>query len=75
MAREELAAARAREWEDVLDVGTRCRQRSGDSRVERPPHERQQHDGGDAGANLEAAIADVVVRHPVACQVKDEAQR
>jgi hypothetical protein len=40
VAREELAAARAREPEDVFEVRTRSRERAGHSRIERPARTR-----------------------------------
>jgi hypothetical protein len=75
MAREELAAARAREPEDVLQVRRRCRQRTRHGRIERPAHEGQQHHGGDPGADLESAVANVLVRHPIPGQMQQEAKR
>jgi hypothetical protein len=65
MTREELAPARARESDDVLQVWGRRRQRTGDSGIERAAHEGQEQHGGDSGADLEAAVPDVLMRQAV----------
>jgi hypothetical protein len=75
MAREQLAAPRSREPEDVLQIRRRRCQRARHGGIERPARERQQHDGSDPRGDLEAAIADVLVWHPVPGQVQHEAER
>jgi hypothetical protein len=71
MARKELAPARAREPEDVLDVGQRGGYGADDSRVERPATHAEQEHGGCAARGLEPARGDVLVRHAVAQEVRD----
>jgi hypothetical protein len=75
MAREELATAGPREPENVLKVWSGCRQRPRHRRVERSTYEGEERHSGDPGADLEAAIPDVLVRQSIACQVQQEAER
>jgi hypothetical protein len=69
VAREELPAARPREAEDVLQVRERGGERPGHGRVERPADGGEQEHAGNARADLEAPVGDVLVREPVAGQV------
>ena len=57
----------------MLEVGGRGRHGAHGRRVERPPHERQRQNPGDAACDLEAPRRDVLVRHPVAQEVKHRA--
>jgi hypothetical protein len=75
VAREELPAARARQAHDVLDVRTRSGQRTTYGRIERSAHGGEEEHSSDARADLEAAVADVLVRHPIAREVKQEPER
>ena len=75
MAREELAAVGPREPEHVLQVWRRSSQRPYHGRVEWAAHQGQEEYRSDPGADLEPAIADVLMRHPVPRQVEEEAER
>jgi hypothetical protein len=59
----------------MLQVWRRGRQRPCHGRVEWAAHQGQEEHRGDPGADLEAAIADVLMRHPVPRQVEYEAER
>jgi len=72
VAGKELAAARTREPDDVLDVRRRSGQGAGDGRIERPARGDEEEDSGDPGADFEAAVRDVLVRHPVAREVEQQ---
>jgi len=74
MAGEELAPAGAREGKDVLEVRSRRRERPGDGGIEGSTHRGEGQDGGDPGADLEAAVDDVLVRHQVAREMKQQAK-
>ena len=74
VAREELAPARARKREHVLDVGDGRGDPSHDGRVERPARGGEQEQGGGARGDLEAPGGDVAVRHTVAGRVQEEAE-
>jgi hypothetical protein len=70
MAGEELAPGRPREPKDVLDVRRRSSERSADGRIERAAHCGEEQHAADARADLEAAVGDVLVRHPIPCEVE-----
>jgi hypothetical protein len=70
MAGKELAPTRPREAKDVLDVRRRGGERAADGRMERSAHGGEEQDSGDARPDLEAAVGDVLVRHPIPCEVK-----
>jgi hypothetical protein len=74
VAGKELAAARTREPDDVLDIRRRSGQAAGDGRIERPARGDEKEDSGDPGADLEAAVRDVLVRHPVAREVEQQSE-
>ena len=59
----------------MLQIWRRSRQRARHGGIERPAHQGQQKDGGNPGADLEAPVADVLMRHPIAGQVQHEAER
>ncbi len=71
---EELATVRTQTRKEVLEVwrGGGCGAER--SRVERPATERQQSQTEQAAPDLETAIADVLVRHPVTGEVQRRAQ-
>ncbi len=71
---EELATVRTQTRKEVLEVwrGGGCGAER--SRVERPATERQQSQTEHAAPDLETAIADVLVRHPVTGEVQRRAQ-
>jgi hypothetical protein len=71
---EELAAARAQEWEDVLEVGCGARPGAERSRIKRAPARGEKDEARETAADLEAARADVLVRQPIAREVEDRAQ-
>jgi hypothetical protein len=75
VARKQLVPARARESEDVLHVGAGGGKRAANRGVERPAHRRQEQHGCDARPDLEGPVRDVFVRHPVARQVQEQADR
>jgi hypothetical protein len=72
MTREELAPARLRHPKEVLEVWSRSSERAGHRRIERPAHRGEEQDCGDARADLEAAVGDVTVRHPIANEVEEQ---
>jgi len=74
VAGEELAAARPRKAQDVLEVRRRRRERPGHGWIERAAHAGEEKDRGDPGGDLEAAIADVPVRHSIPGEMKSEAE-
>jgi hypothetical protein len=75
VARKELASAWARETEDVLEVRGGRGERTRDGRVERASNGGEQQHGCDSRGDLELAIDDVLVRHPVAGEVEEHAER
>lgn len=70
VAGEELAPARPGEPKYVLDVRRRSGERSADGRIERSAHGGEEQDSGDPRRDLEATVRDVLVRHPIACEVQ-----
>jgi hypothetical protein len=66
VAWEELAAARPREAEEVLEVRTGSCKCAGDSGIKWSARSCQEQDAGDARADLEAPVGDVLVRDPIA---------
>jgi hypothetical protein len=74
MTREELAPARPRETKEVLDVRSRSSERAGHRGIERSANRGEEQDCGDAGADLEAAVGDVSVRHPIAEEVEEQSE-
>ena len=75
VAGEELAPARPREAEDVLEVRRRSGKRAADGWIERSPDRGEEENSGDARADLEAAVGDVLMRHPIACEVEQQPER
>jgi hypothetical protein len=72
---EELAAARAQEREDVLEVGCGARPGAERCRIERAAARSQEDEARETATDLEAARADVLVRQPIAREVEDRAQQ
>jgi hypothetical protein len=70
VAGEELPPARPREPKYVLDVRRRSGERSADGRIERSADGGEEQDCGDARRDLEATVGDVLVRHPIPCEVE-----
>ncbi|MGZ8697295.1 MAG: hypothetical protein ACXWZ1_08050 [Gaiellaceae bacterium] len=72
---EEFAAARAQERQDVLEVG--CGARRGAERrwIERATARGEEDEARETAADLEAARADVLVRQPIAREMKDRAEQ
>ncbi len=62
VAVEELAAARAQEREDVLEVGCGARRGAERRRIERTAARGEKEEARETAADLEAARADVLVR-------------
>jgi hypothetical protein len=75
VAGEELAPARPREAKDVLEVRRRSGERAADGWIERSPDRGEEENSGDARADLEAAVGDVLVWHPIACEVEQQPER
>jgi hypothetical protein len=71
VGREELPPTGSRKPDDVFQVRGRRRQRAGDRGIERSARGGKRKNGRDAGANLEAAVEDVLVRHQVTQQMKE----
>ena len=74
MTREELAPARPRQPKEVLEVWSSGSERAGHRGIERSAHRGEEQDCGDARADLEAAVGDVAVRHPIADEVEEQSQ-
>src|SRR5439155_25405583 len=72
---EELAAARAQEGEDVLELGCGARPGAERRRIWRAAARGEEDDARETAADLEAARVDVFVRQPVAREVKNRAQQ
>lgn len=72
---KELTPARTREPKDMLEIRTRSGKRAADGWIERSPHRSEEQDCGDPRADLEAAIADVLVRHTISCEVEQQPKR
>ena len=72
---EEFAAARAQERQDVFEVGCGARRGAERRRIERATARGEEDEARETAADLEAARADVLVRQPIACEVKDRAQQ
>jgi hypothetical protein len=75
MAGEELAPARARQRKDVLEIRRRSSERAADGRMERSAHGGEEQHTADARSDLEATVGDVLVRHPIACEVEQQPER
>jgi len=75
VAEEELAPARPREAKDVLEVRRRSGECAADGWIERSPDRGEEQNSGDARADLEAAVGDVLVWHPIACEVEQQPER
>jgi hypothetical protein len=74
MTREELAPARPRQTKEVLEVWRTSSERAGHRGIERSAHRGEEQDRGDARADLEAAVGDVSVRHPIADEVEEQSE-
>jgi hypothetical protein len=74
MTREELASARPRQTKEVLEVWSSSSERAGHRGVERSAHRREEQDRGDPRADLEAAVGDVSVRHPITDEVEEQSE-
>jgi len=59
----------------VFEVRTRSRDRARDGGIERSAHSAEEQDGGDARTDLEGAVRDVLVRYPIAREVKEQPER
>jgi len=75
VAGEELAPTGPREAKDVLEVRRRSGKRAANGRVERSPDRGEEQNSGDARADLEAAVWDVLMRHPIASEVEQQPER
>ena len=71
---EEFAAARAQERQDVLEVGCGARRGAERRRIERATARGEEDEARETAADLEAARADVLVRQPIAREMKDRAE-
>ena len=74
MTREELASARLRQTKEVLEVWRTSSERAGHRGIERSAHRGEEQDCGNARADLEAAVGDVTVRHPIADEVEEQSE-
>jgi len=70
VAGKELAPARARQTKDVLEVWRRGGERAAYGRMKRSAHRGEEQHAADARPDLEAAVGDVLVRHPIPCEVE-----
>jgi hypothetical protein len=75
MAGEELPATGTRQSNDVLDVRSGRRKGARDGRIERPTNGGERENGRNPGADLEAPVEDVLVRHQVAQEVEQQSER
>jgi hypothetical protein len=71
---EELAAARAQEREDVLEVGCGARRGAERPRIDRATARGEEDEARETAADLEAARADVLVGQPIAHEMKDRTE-
>lgn len=71
---EELAAARAQEREDVLEVGCGTGRGAEGRRIDRATARGEEDEGRETAADLEAARADVLVGQPIAREMKDRTE-
>lgn len=67
---EELLASGPQQRHEVLEVGRRRGCAAEHGRVEGPAPGGEQREHGKAASDLEPAVVDVLVRHPVACDVQ-----
>jgi hypothetical protein len=74
MTREELAPARPRQPKEMLEVWRTSSERAGHGGIERSAHRGEEQDCGDARADLETAVGDVTVRHPIADEVEEQSE-
>jgi hypothetical protein len=74
MTREELAPARPRQPKEMLEIWRTSSERAGHRGIERSAHRGEEHDCGDARADLEAAVGDITVRHPIADEVEEQSE-
>jgi hypothetical protein len=72
---EEFAAARAQERQDVLEVGCGARRGAERRRIERATARGEEDEARETAADLEAARADVLVRQPIAREMKDRTEQ
>jgi hypothetical protein len=75
VAGEQLAASRARQRQDVLEVWGGGRHGADGRGVEGASHEREREHLGHAGAHLERHRVQIVVRDPVAGEVGSRPER
>jgi hypothetical protein len=75
VAGEELATAWPREAKDVFEVRKRSRERARDGGIERSARSPEEQDARDARTDLEGAVGDVLVRHAIAGEVKEQPER
>lgn len=75
VAGEELAAARPWKAKDVLEIRRGGGERAADGRIPGSAHGGEEDDLGDAGGDLEAAVGDVLVGHPIAREVEQQPER
>jgi hypothetical protein len=75
VAGKELAATRPREAKDVLEVRRRSGERAADGRIEWAAHSGEEQHAADTRADLEAAVRDVLVRHPISGEVEHQAEQ
>ena len=72
---EEFGAARAQEREDVLEVGCGARRGAEGRRIDRATARGEEDEARETAADLEAARADVLVRQPIAREMKDRTEQ
>jgi len=72
---EELLAVRAQPGRDVLEIRHRRRRAAEDGGVEEATPYGEQRERGEAAADLEAPVGDVLVRNPVARHVQRRADK
>ncbi len=75
VAGEELATAWPREAKDVFEVRKRGREGARDGGIERSARSAEEQDARDARTDLEGAVGDVLVRHAIAGEVKEQPER
>ena len=59
----------------MLEVQRRSGKRAADGWIERSPDRGEEENSGDARADLEAAVGNVLMRHPIACEVEQQPER
>ncbi len=75
VAGKELATAWAREAKDVFEIRKRSCEGARHGGIEWSARRAEKQDAGDARTDLKSAVRDVLVRHPITREVKEQPER